>query len=58
MQAHQARGEVVTGLLYVDAEAGDLHEHLKTVDAPLNTLEAGELCPGAEVLARINAGLR
>ena len=30
--------EVVTGLLYVDPEARDLHAHLETVDAPLNTL--------------------
>src|SRR5688572_15658980 len=46
VQAHQARGEVVTGLLYIDPEAGDLHEHLHTVDAPLNSLGATELCPG------------
>ena len=25
---HQAKGEVVTGLLYVNPEAHDLHEHL------------------------------
>ena len=58
LHAHQARGEVVTGLLYVDPEARDLHAHLETVDAPLNTLGEGELCPGAAVLEKINAGLR
>ena len=31
-------GEVVTGLLYVDSAAGDLHSHLDTVAAPLNSL--------------------
>ena len=31
MQLHQARGEVVTGLLYVDPEATDLHAALNTV---------------------------
>ncbi len=50
--------EVVTGLLYVDPEARDLHAHLETVDAPLNTLGEAELCPGAAVLEKINAGLR
>ena len=58
LHAHQARGEVVTGLLYVDPEARDLHAHLETVDAPLNTLSEAELCPGAAVLEKINAGLR
>ncbi|WP_257388319.1 2-oxoacid:ferredoxin oxidoreductase subunit beta [Tahibacter caeni] len=58
VQQHQARGEVVTGLLYVDAEAEDLHAHLNTVTAPFNRLEAAELSPGAAVLAKINAGFR
>jgi 2-oxoglutarate ferredoxin oxidoreductase subunit beta len=53
-----AQGEVVTGLLYVNAEAGDLHAHAGTVDAPLNTLGAAELSPGAATLAKINASLR
>ena len=54
----QAQGEIATGLLYVDPEAGDLHGHLNTVDAPLNTLGVAELSPGAGALAKINAGLR
>ncbi|MHB1897402.1 MAG: 2-oxoacid:ferredoxin oxidoreductase subunit beta [Metallibacterium sp.] len=58
LQAHQARGEVVTGLLYVDPQARDLHAHLDTVDAPFNTLGERQLCPGAAVLEKINAGLR
>ena len=44
--AAQARGEIVTGLLYVDADAVDLHAHLKTVEVPLNRLGEAELCPG------------
>ena len=55
--AHDARGEILTGLLYVDAGAADLHEHLKTVSAPLNSLGERELCPGAAALAVINAEL-
>jgi 2-oxoglutarate/2-oxoacid ferredoxin oxidoreductase subunit beta len=58
MQAHQARGEVVTGLLYVDPLATDLHTALNTTARPLNALDAPELCPGAQVLAKINASLR
>ena len=54
---HESRGEILTGLLYVNASAEDLHEHLHTVDAPLNSLNARELCPGAAALAGINAEL-
>jgi len=55
--AHESRGEILTGLLYVNASAEDLHEHLNTVDAPLNSLNARELCPGRAALAAINAEL-
>jgi len=58
LQERAAAGEIVTGLLYVDPEPADLHEHLQTVDAPLNRLGERELCPGAAVLERINASLR
>ena len=58
VQQHHARGEVVTGLLYVDPEASDLHAHLGTVGEPLNALGARELCPGRVTLDRINASLR
>jgi 2-oxoglutarate/2-oxoacid ferredoxin oxidoreductase subunit beta len=57
IQSHQARGEVVTGLLYVDPAAEDLHGHLHTVETPLNRLTQAELCPGAATLAAINAAL-
>ena len=58
MQSHHARGEVLTGLLYVDPLATDLHTALNTTARPLNTLGSGELCPGAGVLDKINASLR
>jgi 2-oxoglutarate ferredoxin oxidoreductase subunit beta len=58
IQQRQAEGEVVTGLLYLDPAARDLHQHLKTPAAPLNRLEADRLCPGPAVLERINAALR
>jgi 2-oxoglutarate ferredoxin oxidoreductase subunit beta len=58
MQQHAARGEVVTGLLYLDALATDLHTSLNTCAAPLNSLGAAQLCPGASALESINAALR
>jgi 2-oxoglutarate ferredoxin oxidoreductase subunit beta len=53
-----ARGELVTGLLYVDPEAPDLHAHLGTAPVAFNSLGERELCPGSAVLEKINAGLR
>ncbi len=58
LQEHQARGEVVTGLLYVDPQPEDLHVYTNTVAAPLNTLGAAELCPKSAALEKINASLR
>ena len=58
LQRHEAQGEVVTGLLFIDPRAGDLHEHIGSCEAPLNTLGAKELCPGGATLAKINASLR
>ncbi len=58
IQQRHAKGEVVTGLLYVDPESSDLHEHLNTVATPLNRLSERELCPGSVALEKINAALR
>jgi 2-oxoglutarate ferredoxin oxidoreductase subunit beta len=58
IQQRHAQGEVITGLLYVDPDAGDLHRHLNTVEAPLNSLDVEALSPGAAVLAKINDSLR
>ncbi|MCD6679735.1 MAG: 2-oxoacid:ferredoxin oxidoreductase subunit beta [Burkholderiaceae bacterium] len=55
---HQARGELLTGLLYVDPEAGDLHDRLGTTETPLNALDETTLCPGSAALERLNASLR
>lgn len=58
VQALQASGEIVTGLLYVDPQATDLHASLNTVNTPLNALGDTELCPGGQALAALNASLR
>src|ERR1700757_4156960 len=44
IQHHAAKGQVVTGLLFVEQESDDLHGHLNTVEAPLNALNEKELC--------------
>ena len=57
-QEHHAKGEVVTGLLYVDPQPQELHGYLHTVETPFNRLAERELCPGSAALAKINASLR
>jgi 2-oxoglutarate ferredoxin oxidoreductase subunit beta len=58
MMAHQAKGEVVTGLLYLEPDADGLCERMAVTKAPLNTLGEAELCPGSAALEKINAELR
>jgi 2-oxoglutarate ferredoxin oxidoreductase subunit beta len=58
LQERQAAGEIVTGLLYVDPEAEDLHDRLDTIETPLNALGEAELCPGSAALDEVNASLR
>ena len=54
----KAKGNVLTGLLYIDPKSRELHELMKTVKQPLNKLTQDELCPGQDALEKINASLR
>jgi 2-oxoglutarate ferredoxin oxidoreductase subunit beta len=58
LQERHALGEIVTGLIYVNSGARDLHHYLNTVETPLNRLDVAELCPGAEALEALNQSLR
>jgi len=58
LQRHAAKGEVVTGLLYIEKDPDDLHASLNTLETPLNQLNAKELCPGQGALEKLNASLR
>lgn len=58
VQNARGKGEILTGLLYIQPNSADLHDLLKTADRPLNALSQAELCPGSAALADINAKLR
>ena len=58
LQERQSKGEIVTGLLYLDESVGDLHEMSQTSDVPLARLPHEKLCPGAGELARLQEGFR
>jgi 2-oxoglutarate ferredoxin oxidoreductase subunit beta len=58
VQERSAAGEIVTGLLFIDNDAEDLHAHHAITETPLNALGETDLCPGPEILAKINASLQ
>jgi 2-oxoglutarate/2-oxoacid ferredoxin oxidoreductase subunit beta len=58
LQERSATGEIVTGLLYLDPNAADLHAKLRTPTKPLNAMSDAELCPGSTALEKVNAALR
>ncbi len=58
LHERHALGEIVTGLLYVDEGAEDMHRNLNTVETPLNQLDDADLCPGSLALDALNASLR
>jgi 2-oxoglutarate ferredoxin oxidoreductase subunit beta len=58
VQASKSKGEILTGLLYMNPESRELHDVIETSDKPLNSLTEKELCPGSQVLDGINESFR
>lgn len=58
IQKYQDKGQILTGLLYVDPDSRDFHKIQSTVKQPLSDLSEDELCPGSRALTAINASLR
>lgn len=58
MQNAKESGDILTGLIFLDDNQVELHEILNTSDKPLNKMTEAELCPGNDVLQKINAGFR
>jgi len=54
----EGRGEIVTGLLYVDESAKELHEMNATPARALAKLPFASLCPGAAELATMQKDFR
>ncbi len=58
IEKHKEKGEILTGLLYLNPQMPDTHEIVGTTDKPLNSLSEKELCPGSSVLDTINQSFR
>jgi 2-oxoglutarate ferredoxin oxidoreductase subunit beta len=46
-------GEIITGLLYIDSETGDMHDLSGSVERPLAKIPYDELNPGKDALAKV-----
>jgi 2-oxoglutarate/2-oxoacid ferredoxin oxidoreductase subunit beta len=53
LQEHQSRGEIPTGLLYLDQGRGDMHDESGTTDVPLTQMPFEKLCPGKAALDKL-----
>jgi 2-oxoglutarate ferredoxin oxidoreductase subunit beta len=53
VKQHQSRGEVVTGLLYIEEDSDDMHALNHTAAAPLYDLPYETLCPGSAALQEL-----
>jgi 2-oxoglutarate ferredoxin oxidoreductase subunit beta len=53
LMSARGRGEIVTGLLYIDEQSSDLHELGNTTALPLTQVPYAKLCPGSAALAGV-----
>jgi len=58
LEQQRAQGEVVTGLLYINAELPEMHRIYRTSETPMKDLEFETLNPGSEALAKLQARMR
>lgn len=58
IEEHRAKGEVVTGLLYLEESTSEMHDTLGTTEQALSTLPYESLNPGEEALQRIQSRWR
>jgi 2-oxoglutarate ferredoxin oxidoreductase subunit beta len=58
LEQQRARGEVVTGLLYINAELPDMHRIYGTSKTPMKDLKFEDLNPGSEALEKLQNRMR
>ncbi len=54
----RVNGQILTGLIYIDTDEPDFHQVMNLNEAPLNSLQQEQLCPGNEKLQMLNEGFR
>jgi 2-oxoglutarate/2-oxoacid ferredoxin oxidoreductase subunit beta len=54
----QRKGEVPTGILYLDTTTPEMHAAANTTDVPLNDVPFEKLCPGSATLEKLQKAFR
>jgi 2-oxoglutarate ferredoxin oxidoreductase subunit beta len=54
----QSKGEILTGILFVDESVPDLHEMNNSSEIPFSRMPYGKLCPGAAALDELQEEFR
>ena len=57
LEKARSQGQILTGLISLNAGEGDLHDALNTSDKPFNEMTQRQLCPGAAALKTLNQSL-
>jgi 2-oxoglutarate/2-oxoacid ferredoxin oxidoreductase subunit beta len=58
VERHRAKGEVATGLFFLDTKSRDMHEISGTTDVPLSQVPFEKLCPGSAALDELQKSFR
>ncbi|HVZ86962.1 MAG TPA: 2-oxoacid:ferredoxin oxidoreductase subunit beta [Polyangia bacterium] len=58
VERHRQKGEVPTGLFFVDTKTRDMHDISGTTDMPLSQLPFEKLCPGSKALDELQKSFR
>jgi 2-oxoglutarate ferredoxin oxidoreductase subunit beta len=58
LQEHQGKGDIVTGLLFLDETVSDLHDLNQTSPVPLSKMPYEKLCPGVSALEQLQEEFR
>jgi 2-oxoglutarate/2-oxoacid ferredoxin oxidoreductase subunit beta len=58
LQNSKTKGEILTGLVYIEPNTNALHDVLESSEKPLNSLKKEVLCPGSAALEDLNESLR
>jgi 2-oxoglutarate ferredoxin oxidoreductase subunit beta len=58
VERHRQKGEVATGLFFVDTKSRDMHDISGTTDVPLSQVPYEKLCPGSAALDELQKSFR
>ncbi|NNJ65611.1 MAG: 2-oxoacid:ferredoxin oxidoreductase subunit beta, partial [Xanthomonadales bacterium] len=58
LERYRSRGQIVTGLLYIDQNVVDMHAQSRTASTAFKDMDFEQLNPGSQALAELQQGMR